>query len=300
MTRSPIAPVLVFALALIGVAGYVGPQVKSREVVTASFWARKLRAPADFDLVVVGDSRAYRGLNPDLGQGLRGFNFAFSNGALTPDYLRTAAAKLRPDGRRILVLAITPHSLTPRAAISNGYVDLLRRDDWEIDWAIRAEKGMRWTAPWTAGALGEFLTSFDRNAPNEAARNPETYHSNGWVSSPLPADPDPDLTIYERDFRGNQVTQKNLEDLYRTISDLDRGGVTVLAFLMPSCAGMESLEDRLSGLGDRRDFAEKMFEAGANWRTYDGPPTQTYDGSHLNQKEAELVSRWLARQVSSL
>ena len=45
MTRSPIAPVLVLALALIGAAGYLGPQVKSREVVTASFWARKLRAP---------------------------------------------------------------------------------------------------------------------------------------------------------------------------------------------------------------------------------------------------------------
>ena len=84
------------------------------------FWYKKTFAPNDQDILLVGDSRVYRGLSPAamaaVLKGSKILNFGYSSAGFEPFFLDAAVKKLSAKGKRILVLGVTPHSLTAIAA----------------------------------------------------------------------------------------------------------------------------------------------------------------------------------------
>lgn len=86
------------------------------------YWIEKLRWGPQADVVVAGDSRVYRGVDPSqLQAGGVGLNFGFSSGKFTKSYLDHAAALLDPDGARVLVLGVSIFSIERDGAEQSGY-----------------------------------------------------------------------------------------------------------------------------------------------------------------------------------
>src|SRR5512146_2424266 len=91
------------------------------------FWVLKTHGKAKYDLILMGDSRVYRGLSPasmeSVLTGYRIFNFGYSGGGL--DRLMYAAAEKRLDpksDRPSIVFGVTPLALTPYAARNEHYL----------------------------------------------------------------------------------------------------------------------------------------------------------------------------------
>lgn len=98
-----ILALMIVLVSLVGALAIINPQ-SLNEYHDRRFWFAKIKAPAT-DLLVLGDSRIYRGFNPE-----NGLNFAFSSNSYTDEYLNMAMAKIKARG--IVILGITPQSLT--------------------------------------------------------------------------------------------------------------------------------------------------------------------------------------------
>ena len=71
---------------------------KNRELIQ-QFWANKTHADSEFEVVVCGDSRIYRGISIedllfDTEQGLSGINIGYSGAGLSDEYLEFSLTKL--------------------------------------------------------------------------------------------------------------------------------------------------------------------------------------------------------------
>jgi hypothetical protein len=286
--------VLGSSLVLVAAAAGVRPESLDRGIPEPLFWELKVNASAEHDVVFCGDSRTYRGISPaavgDVLPGLRVLNFGFASTGLTPDYLQACSGKLSPEAEDpVLVIGVTPYSLTDNALRSNAFIDAqadlgVERFEWEID-------------------LEEFLWNFRPLSEvemhawgNEGARvYSQDFHAGGWVESNLvPANESAALEPYRRNFANNSMRSGTLTAVLEQVAAFTRAGIRVFGFRPPISAELRALEDLES------DFREQLFvegfeSAGGRWVEVVGGEFQTYDGSHLVPESAERLSRELAR-----
>ena len=136
MMRNRVFLALVIAATLIGLIGLLRPDAMRTVSREKWFWTWKTHSDRKFDVVFVGDSRTYRGISPEsMAEGLQGFrilNFGYSSGSLSALMLAEAESRLDAGGRRIIVLGVTPSSLTPRAARDEQYRQEKNRTSSEV------------------------------------------------------------------------------------------------------------------------------------------------------------------------
>ncbi len=255
-----------------------------------TFWAQKSLWSASFDLVIAGDSRAYQGISPDemgssFPQSARG-NFGFQNAVLTPAYLnrvRSLISRDAPDP--MIVLALTPHSLTMRHADFNGFTD------W------RAREHLRLLALPAFGWLNQFFKRLSVFELAVMVRDRSmfvgaSYFEDGWVAGRhgLPVD-------VQSDFQENEISEELVDSLIEIVGEWTEGGVRVFALLMPSSPSVHELEITLSGL-DVDSLEAKLGAAGAVWLNPSGR-YESYDGSHFTALSARMFSRWLGVTIAS-
>ena len=116
-------PLFVFLL------GNILPEQPSSPMLNDRFWADKIAGGKQYDIVAVGDSRIYRGINPDIISeklGASVFNFGFSSAGLDSILITDAVKLLKPDGLKILLIGVTPSSFTDEA-LRNEHFQTLKR-----------------------------------------------------------------------------------------------------------------------------------------------------------------------------
>ena len=179
MMRNRVVLALVIGATLIGLVGLLRPDSMRTASREKWFWTWKTHSDRKFDVVFVGDSRTYRGISPesmaDVLHGFRIFNFGYSSGSLSPFMLAEAERRLDVSGKRIIVLGITPSSMTPRAARDEQYRQEKNRTTSEILENIY---------------LAPFMTDFDPTTPirffeeigSRKARFREAFYESGWIA----------------------------------------------------------------------------------------------------------------------
>jgi hypothetical protein len=299
-------PFLVLAIALkprpvpVVVLPISSDQVHEGGAAGERFWVLKTHGNAKFDMVLMGDSRVYRGLSPEAMESVlsdyRIFNFGYSGGAL--DRVMFAAAERRLDPRSehpSIVFGVTPLALTPYAARNDHYLQELNRP------ADYIYLRLYWLP------LVHSLEALDiRTIPNvftgdSKIRMPggyyQEFHDDGWIASwSIPEDPSRTLPSFRDIFSRTPVSPRLVQDLMEQTRLWTSRGIRVYAFRVPSSPGMVELESQMSGF-DEAGFIEQFEDVGGTWFSIPLEPYHSFDGSHLVKQSAQKLSVDLAKLI---
>ncbi len=279
------------------------------------FWMEKLTWGADADVVIAGDSRVYRGVDPSVFEEQLGIarNFGFSSAKFTTEFLAGAEAVLDPKGHRVLILGLSAFSLNDGSSPRDGFTEA-QRDLARLRLPIAVARALeQWElaagpiALDAGGMAGEGEASgLARATTDEYA---QVFHGNGWVESDrYVADPIANgLAVVRKDYAGETLVDAGdagrspanspgplAKGLVKRAHELVDRGVTVVAFRVPVPPEVAAEEDRLSGINFGR-LHQELEAAGALWVDvpYDG--LRSYDGSHLDGESATALSQALIR-----
>jgi hypothetical protein len=267
------------------------------------FWMEKLDWGPSSDVVVVGDSRTYRGVDPSSFAGThpRGcVNFGFSSATLSPEFLSKAAAALAPDGDRILIIGLTAASLRAPLPNRDGFVAAgieYGRLHMPLRLARAIEEWELMVAPFAIDrGFGDSVQAARATADEYSQR----FHPNGWVESDRAVD-DPvgaGLAVVRRDFERSPHSPRAVDELVSAVRRLSVGGTRVFVFRPWVPDAVSSEEDRIGGL-DWSAVRTRLQSAGARWVDIRVPGLRSYDGTHLDGPSARRVSAELSRSIDS-
>jgi hypothetical protein len=267
-----------------------------------TFWAQKLLWREQFDIVVAGDSRVYRGVSPEAMErvlpGLRAANFGFSSCALTPPYLQAAESLLDPrSAQPTIILGVTASALTPAAAKDNGFLSLRKLRRFELVQLA------------SVGQVTYFLSPFDLEEVRNLFREEKTgyvavWHPDGWVESrKVPEDPTEAVRVYRRQAKREREKARVSEPIVAKLLDTVRAwrarGILVYGFRPPTTQAMVDVETKWMKF-DEPAFAQRFIDAGGVWLSFPVGQYDSYDGSHLRDDAAVAFSTDLARLVQQI
>ena len=137
MKRVPnISITIILAILLATALSFVMPENEEKYRANM-FWTKKTFAPSKYNVILMGDSRVYRGLSPEIMEeklpGLKVLNFGFSNGGLNNEMFKAAEEKLIKSGQpKVIVLGISPNTITDYTQNNRQYLQELTRPKEEI------------------------------------------------------------------------------------------------------------------------------------------------------------------------
>lgn len=290
---------MAMAAVLVAAFSFVFPK-NQEKYLGELFWSRKTFAPAKYDVVLMGDSRVYRALSPEIMQshlhGLKVLNFAYSNGGLNPVMFEAAEKKLAQNDRpKIIVLGITANSITGYSAGNQQYIQELTRPREEVLERIYLNP-VRY---WFSSTSPEKLKLHFLGKPDSAYyRN--TYFMDGYVESEkYPVDTTAAISSYIDDFKNYKVDSVHLQVLFDQVEKWTKDGFTVIGFVPPVSTPMRELEYPL-GLFDEAKIKAGFEKVSGHWFDINSANYKTYDGSHVTIESAQKLSGELAEYIKKL
>ncbi len=286
---------LIFSLAFKAIRPELGKQLLLK---TKNFWLKKTFDNNKYDVIICGDSRVYRGVSPQAMnsefENTDILNFGFSSGGYSDIMYRAINHRLDSKSeRKILILGISPYSLTPRAAQNKSlyhYQNIKREERIENQYFSGV---LEFFIPFTPIEL-------ERKMIGKSFLNPkiETFNSSGWVASDfVNRDPEYALKSYQTTFNNNQVSEQLVHKLCLQISEWKSEDIEIYAYRPPTTNKMVTLEDSLSGF-KQSEIILALKEAGAQWIDLSDQTYYSYDGSHLQEKSAIQFSIDLAQKIN--
>lgn len=298
--------VLLAALFLILLTGFIlsGTRESDQESdpVKERFWALKTRfLKPEYNVVLYGDSRLYRGISPEAMRSalpdLKIINFGYSNGGHDRLMLNSAISLLDPEAKlRIIVLGVTPLSLTQVAAQNEHYLSIMRKPFSEAFESVYFLHLKSFILPIFPIELKDIF-SLSRAKRKEKHT---IYHDDGWAESwdDVP-NPEAQLSQYKDRFTSNQVSSELFQDLFQVISECKSKGIKIIGFRPPTTRAMVTLEDSMSGFHED-EFIIEFRKSGGIWLSFNIDDYDSYDGSHLDSDSALKLSRVLAEKIRDI
>ncbi len=288
-----IAAVLVTALS------FILPK-NSEKYLGELFWSRKTFAPAKYNVILMGDSRVYRGISPEILEshlpGLKVLNFAYSNGGLNRTMFEAAEKKLAQNDKfKVIMMGISANTISGYSAGNNQYLQEINRPREEIFERIYLNP-MRY---WFSATSPEKLKQFYLNT-NETSFYRNKYFMNGYVESEkFPVDTLAAIPSYTKDFTNYKVEPENLDVLFNNVKNWTENGIIVVGFTPPVSQPMQVLEDTL-GMFDEALIKSGFEKASGHWIDLEPANFKTYDGSHLTIESAKRLSHKIGESVQKL
>lgn len=263
----------------------------SNNMLKESFWAHKVTADSIYDVLAVGDSRVYRGIDPEeieaqyfkiKGSKIEAFNFGFSSAGLEPYILQKAKALLRQGGKKILLIGISPNSFI-ESSQENGHLRKVESQDLKDLWIKKH--------------IYPELSIFRRYAISDFVKYKhkefylEKFNLNsGFVGSgKLPYDSTAAINQYYKQLKANKIDTFAVRVFLETLQVLKSEGIRIVALRIPTTERMRVLEDKLTA-----DFCQNLFNKieaeGIECISVRDSKIHSYDASHLDEKSAKLLS----------
>lgn len=290
---------LAIAATLVTVLSFVLPK-DAEKYLGELFWTRKTFAPAKYNVVIMGDSRVYRGLSPEIMEshlpGLKVLNFAYSNGGLNQTMFVAAEKKLAQNNKpKVIVMGISANAISGYSAGNQQYVQELNRPREEIFERIYFNPLRYWFSATSPEKLKDHFS-----VTKETAFYRNKYFMNGYVESEkFPADTMEAIPSYTKDFTNYKVTPENLSDLFKQVKKWTDSEIIVTGFTPPVSQSMQMLEDTL-GMFDEAVIKTGFEKASGHWIELNPAKYKTYDGSHLNIESAQKLSNEIGEEIQNL
>ena len=261
------------------------------------YWAIKTRNTQTYDIVFGGDSRTFRGISPaHFAAGLEGrrvYNYAYWANGFGTDYLEGVESKIDTTSPfQMIILGITPHSLTEKTARSPHYHFEISRARKSTVQTVFLSWLEEYFAPYGIIELSEKLTG--RSGPHNKRI---IYHDDGWVETWwIKPDTMNAAKSYKNLFEGDPVSDAVIADLMEYVERWTGRGIYVVGFRPPASYTIRQYEELRGGFSEPA-LTKRFREAGGVW--LDVPPEdyRTYDGSHLEHHAAMQFSSDLARMI---
>lgn len=258
----------------------------------------KVHANKKYDLVVAGDSRVYRGISTDvIGNELNktSINLGFSSGGFNKTMFDLIDKKLNKKNGNVIVLGVSPFSLTDQA-IENGHINRVKKlKNEEIIESLYLKMILNIFVPSDPITIWNNIFKKDQPTNNYVQK---VNIKEGWVKSDnITPHPYYALPSYNHTFTNTKISQQTIDNLYNQIHQWTNMGYLVFGFVPPSSYNIEELERQYSVFNDN-DFAQGFLEAGGKWISFDELYT-SFDGSHLNSKSAIKVSNEIASAIKT-
>lgn len=287
---------LIIASVLVGALSLVMPKDKEK-YIGDRFWAQKTFAPEDYDMVIMGDSRVYRGVSPETMEtqlpGLKILNFAYSNGGLNPEMFEMAEKKISKKSQvKLIVLGVSPNCLTGYTQTNEQFRQEKNRPREELFERLYLNGMLYYFSATTPEAIRDQL----KKKPTGSYYLNE-YRANGYVASEkFPTDTLEAIPSYISDFTNYKVDEHYVGDLIKQVKTWNNQGIKVVGFRTPVSAPLRALEDTM-GLFNEAVLSARFTEAGGHWIDFNPNLYKTYDGSHLNRISAVKLSEDLAKEI---
>ncbi len=260
-----------------------------------SFWEEKAKTTQRYDVVIIGDSRVYRGVAPMAfaGSDSRVLNFGFSSGGMTGPLLEAGASKLDPCGKRIILLGVSPHSLTSEAGKNEHFKGCATAPDKLFQFSPFVQ--FYFSKEGTDLALKVLEGKIDGKRGYF-----QTPHEGGWIESyKNPSLPEHGVDKFREIFRQSKIDEQIVAGLMQQISEWKTQGIRVFGFRPPTNEDMERVENEHSGF-DEAAFIGRLNESGGTWINLpDRFAFDVYDGSHLTGESAKQLSKQLAEAIQN-
>lgn len=251
------------------------------------FWAEKVYGESQYDVLLMGDSRTYKGVSPKT---LRSrvphvsiYNFGFSSGRINEQLLGEAEKRLQENGKRFLIFSCTS-------------CDLIDTKN-EHFFSIRKPTVFSRVFPLHFIQTKDY---FERMNSDSAALGflPQRFEKDGVAYRNT-------LGVYKVSFQKRPFLPSDFEHFVQNLKWCKRNNIKVVAYRMVSCHEMDELEDKLSGV-DWNKIKQAVLDEGFVW--LERPPSplleqieeHCFDASHLNAEGAELFSNWLGQELAKL
>jgi len=290
---------LIIATILVVILSFLLPTQQQKQLAEI-FWTEKTFAPAKYDLILIGDSRTYRGVSPDEMEkkltGMKILNFAYSNGGLNPVMFKAAEEKLsKNDSPKVIVLGITANCITGYTQNNEQFTIEKSRPREEIIERRYLNPLLYRFAPTTIDLVKDQITNKETQSYYSSV-----YKDNGWVESDkFPTDTTEAIESYTKDFSTFKVEEQYIEVVMNQVKKWSEKGILVVGFRPPVSQPMRELEDSM-GLYNETEIAARFEAAGGHWIDLNMSEYKTYDGSHLQKESALKLSSDLAEQVKKL
>jgi len=259
-------------------------------------WVKKTHSTEQFNVLAVGDSRIYKGVNPiylvDEKSEINAANLGYSSAGYSKEYLSFVSRRLKDKGSRVILFGITPYSFTPEALKNEHYHSFYDKNKKEVYKMLY---------------LSGYLKTFPRYSPGEIwdyfSEAPVThlyfhdFKENGWVKSfKFPFDSTAGLIPYRKNFVDNTSDDTAVEEYLNWVKKMSDKDVEIIGFRPPSTLAMEQLEDSLSGF-NYSSFISEFKQNGGVWLTFSLKDYVSYDGSHLHYESANKFSKNLGLKI---
>jgi len=287
---------LPIALLIVVVLKLVLPTPNLNDLFRDYCWIKKTHSTEQFNVLAVGDSRIYKGVNPMFLVGddlvMNSVNLGYSSAGYSDEYLSFVSGRIKEDDKSVVLCGITPYSFTPEALKNEHYHSFFDKNKKEVYKIL---------------FLSSYLEHFPRYSPAEIwdyfSEIPVTqlyfqdYKENGWVESyQIPFDSTSGLKAYRKNFVDNTCDTKAVENYYDWVKEMSSNDITIVGFRPPTTLAMEQLEDSLSGF-NYSSFIEGFEQNGGVWLKFSLNDYSSYDGSHLHYKSANKFTKNLAQEI---
>jgi hypothetical protein len=223
-------------------------------------------------------------------------NFGYSSGGLNPTMYRAAESKLDPaSSRKVIVLGVTPHALTPVAAANEHF---LQENTRPLDDRLLLRYGaplVQFFKPTTIEAVYNQARGVEPAPPRILYH--QEFHESGWIASwTVPESYTHALASYRDIFAETQVSPELVQQVMQQTEAWVQRDITVFAFRFPAAAEMIALENEISGF-DQHTFVQQFEAAGGIWLTLPTDAYHSYDANHLVKKAAVQLSHDVAVRI---
>ena len=287
---------LAIASILVAALSFVMPKDKEK-YLRDRFWTQKTFASSKYNIIIMGDSRVYRGLSPGVMEkklpGMKILNFGYSNGGLNTAMFEMAEKKISLQSRnKVIILGVSPNCITGFSRNNEQYLQEKKRPREDLFERLYLNGILYHFSATTPEGISNLLKKKSSNSYylNE-------YQANGYVESEkFPADTMESIPSYISDFTNYKVEERYVDEMIKQVKIWSNKGITVFGFRPPVSLPMRALEDTM-GLYNEPEIRALFNQAGGHWADLNPNSYKTYDGSHLDKKSAIRLSEDLARDI---
>lgn len=268
------------------------------------FWVNKTHSDKKANIIVAGDSRIYRGFSikdflTQINKKTTALNLGYSSAGFGKNYFDFIDSKIVTDkNTKIIILGITPNSLTLEASLNKHFKDYNKKGKMEIFQTTYIDPNINFS-PYT---FYEILKTKNNNSEKEDFHSlnngkKEHFDNLGWIASTSSKiDSLEALKSYRKSFSKKNIDSIIVNNLFVQIKKWNKEGIKVFCFRPPTTKHMVDLENELSGFNENK-FKLKLAEFGGVWINVNQTKYLSYDGSHLDYLAAKEFSKDLGKLI---